>query len=126
MFNWLQALLGNKEKRIGKTVPVKELPEAVNDVLDTEVRATVFSPLDTAMPAPASREHVVSVVTPMQRSEANAAYAAWLFEWKERKDGDLFASTAENTILNTVQQVVKSDQPAANLVRRMPGVVPQL
>ncbi len=63
-----------------------------------------------------------------QRSDANANFYNWLFATNSttNDNADFDTSPAEKEILHTLDQIVKSKQSGANLVRRMPGLVPQL
>ncbi|MGZ5780059.1 MAG: HDOD domain-containing protein, partial [Burkholderiaceae bacterium] len=58
-----------------------------------------------------------------QRDDVSANYHNWLFE---NDNSDLDASPVEKEILESLERIVKSNQSGANLVRRMPGLVPQL
>jgi HD-like signal output (HDOD) protein len=87
--------------------------------------AEVIAPVAPApQAAPAVEASASGSVSWMQRQEVNAAFLDWLFE-----DGDqsrLFASPAEQKLLTEVEQAILSKQVAADMVRRMPGVIPQL
>jgi HD-like signal output (HDOD) protein len=58
-----------------------------------------------------------------QRDDISANYHNWLFA---NESTDLDASPVEKEILESLERIVKSNQSGANLVRRMPGLVPQL
>jgi HD-like signal output (HDOD) protein len=58
-----------------------------------------------------------------QRDDVSANYHNWLFD---SENTDLDASPVEKEILESLDRIVKSNQSGANLVRRMPGLVPQL
>jgi HD-like signal output (HDOD) protein len=58
-----------------------------------------------------------------QRNDVDANYANWLFQ---NDSTDLDASPVEKEILASLEKIMKSNQSGTNLVRRMPGVVPQL
>ncbi|HEY8099377.1 MAG TPA: HDOD domain-containing protein [Burkholderiaceae bacterium] len=58
-----------------------------------------------------------------QRDDVSANYHNWLFA---NDNSDLDASQVEKEILDSLERIVKSNQSGANLVRRMPGLVPQL
>ncbi|MGZ3157580.1 MAG: HDOD domain-containing protein, partial [Burkholderiaceae bacterium] len=58
-----------------------------------------------------------------QRDDVSANYHNWLFA---NESSDLDASPVEKEILESLERIVKSNQSGANLVRRMPGLVPQL
>jgi HD-like signal output (HDOD) protein len=56
--------------------------------------------------------------------DINAQFSAWLFA---RSDyADLQTSRAEQAVLETLDQILASPQAGTQLVRRMPGVIPQL
>jgi HD-like signal output (HDOD) protein len=58
-----------------------------------------------------------------QRDDVTANYNSWLFE---NDSSDLDVNPVEQEILDSLEKIAKSSQSGANLVRRMPGVVPQL
>jgi HD-like signal output (HDOD) protein len=58
-----------------------------------------------------------------QLERINGAWNAWLFD---RADGGLELSDAETRVLEALATIVGSQQSGAALVRRMPGLVPQL
>jgi hypothetical protein len=60
----------------------------------------------------------------MQRDQMDFIFASWLFEAESHPD--IFTNGNEDAILAALDGVVKSNQAGAHLVRRMPGVIPQL
>ena len=58
-----------------------------------------------------------------QLERINGAWNAWLFD---RADGGLELSAAETRVLEALAAIAGSQQSGAALVRRMPGLVPQL
>ncbi|MBC7413551.1 MAG: HDOD domain-containing protein [Herminiimonas sp.] len=58
------------------------------------------------------------------REEINANFTSWLFARSDYTD--LQSSRTEQTILATLREILDSPQSGAQLVRRMPGVIPQL
>ena len=60
----------------------------------------------------------------MQRSVADYEFTSWLFEAEDHPD--LFTNQTEDAILAALDEVVRSPRAGAHLVRRMPGVIPQL
>lgn len=65
-----------------------------------------------------------SGVSWMQRSVADYEFTSWLFEAENHPD--LFTNRTEDAILAELDGITKSPQSGAHLVRRMPGVIPQL
>lgn len=63
-------------------------------------------------------------VTALQRDQVDFIFASWLFEAEHHPD--IFTNGNEDAILAALDGVVKSEQAGAHLVRRMPGVIPQL
>lgn len=60
----------------------------------------------------------------LMREDINANFTSWLFA---RSDySDLQTTRAEQQILESLDQILASPQSGAQLVRRMPGVIPQL
>ena len=60
----------------------------------------------------------------MQRDEVNANFSHCVFGVSD--DAQIFTSRIEDEVLAALEKIVGSGQSGANLVRRMPGVVPQL
>lgn len=60
----------------------------------------------------------------MQRDEINANFSNCVFDAND--DAEIFTNQAENEVLDALEKIVRSKQSGANLVRRMPGVIPQL
>jgi HD-like signal output (HDOD) protein len=65
-----------------------------------------------------------SRVSWMQRDNVNASWMNCLFEGNDQSD--LFANQLEKDILLALEKIVHSKQPGSDMVRRMPGVIPQL
>jgi HD-like signal output (HDOD) protein len=63
-------------------------------------------------------------VSNLQRDQVDFIFASWLFEAENHSD--IFTNGNEDAILAALDGVVKSEQAGAHLVRRMPGVIPQL
>ena len=60
----------------------------------------------------------------LAREDINANFSGWLFA---RSDySDLQTSNAERDVLATLDEILESPQSGAQLVRRMPGVIPQV
>ncbi|MFP5392222.1 MAG: HDOD domain-containing protein [Gammaproteobacteria bacterium] len=64
------------------------------------------------------------MVTALQRDTVNAAYLAWLFDGAAQAGPD--AGAAEAQVLDQLNAILSSQQSGSALVRRMPGVIPQL
>ena len=60
----------------------------------------------------------------MQRDEVTANFNNCVFDAND--DAEIFTNQIENEVLAALEKIVRSNQSGANLVRRMPGVVPQL
>jgi HD-like signal output (HDOD) protein len=76
-------------------------------------------------PAPAkTRRFASDSVSAMQRHRIDFMFSGWLFEAEDH--ADIFTNPTEDAILVELDAVVKSDRAGAHLVRRMPGVIPQL
>ncbi len=61
-----------------------------------------------------------------QRDGVNAAYLRYLFDTDPAADAGLDTSAAENQVLDALAAILASQQSGAALVRRMPGLIPQL
>lgn len=60
----------------------------------------------------------------MERSVLDYEFTSWLFEAEDHPD--LFTNQTEDAILTALQGVASSRHAGADLVRRVPGVIPQL
>ena len=58
------------------------------------------------------------------QEDVNAHFSAWLFARSDYTD--LQASRSEQAILDSLDQILASPKAGTQLVRRMPGVIPQL
>lgn len=63
-------------------------------------------------------------MTDLQRYQVDFTFASWLFEAENHPD--IFTNPTEDAILAALEEVVQSKEAGAHLVRRMPGVIPQL
>jgi HD-like signal output (HDOD) protein len=104
MFRWLQSLFSS---------PAEAQPQPA-------VEAVPSPPPAPAAPAPQPGTAPVSFE---QLERIHGAWNAWLFD---RADGGLELSDAETRVLEALAAIAGSQQSGAALVRRMPGLVPQL
>jgi HD-like signal output (HDOD) protein len=108
MFNWLLRLLSSTPdaKPAAKPVPA---PAA-------------------AAPSPAQAPKVQNIAThaalSTQRDQVDFVFSSWLFEAENHPD--VFTNGNEDAILAALDATVKSEESGAHMVRRMPGVIPQL
>ena len=108
MFKWFQRLLhGPAPAPTGSPAPVRTAAAV------TPPRAPV------QVPAPGKR-----VVSFDQADRVNSAYDSWLFARGD--DSGLDLSPLESQALDALAVIVSSQQSGAALVRRMPGLIPQL
>jgi HD-like signal output (HDOD) protein len=109
MFQWLQQLFSTPTAAAAHQE--RSLPPAVP--------APAPPPSQAPGPVPAA-----SGLTFEQRDGINAVYYNWLFG----TDGEsaLDTTDAENQVLDALTTILKSQQSGAALVRRMPGLIPQL
>ncbi|OWW21650.1 hypothetical protein AYR66_21340 [Noviherbaspirillum denitrificans] len=59
-----------------------------------------------------------------QRDQVDFMFSSWLFESEDNPD--VFTNKNEDTILAALEATVASEESGAHMVRRMPGVIPQL
>jgi HD-like signal output (HDOD) protein len=102
MYHWLRRLLSDS----GKPARAEPAPDA------------------TPPAVPRSPSFAADSVSTMQRDQVDFIFASWLFEAENHPD--IFTNSNEDAILAALDGVVKSEQAGAHLVRRMPGVIPQL
>ncbi len=110
MFRWLQSLFSN---------PAAAQPQPA------VAPAPAAPPEPPPPPAPAAPgpQPGTAPVSFEQLERINGAWNAWLFDGA---DGGLDLSDAETRVLEALAAIAGSRQSGAALVRRMPGLVPQL
>jgi HD-like signal output (HDOD) protein len=112
MFRWLQQLFSSPAPA----------PQAAQPVTPPT------PPLPAADAAPAiaapAGQHRRPPVSFEQRDRINSGFRGWLFGRNE--DGGLDISAAEERVLAALAAILESRQSGAALVRRMPGLIPQL
>lgn len=94
---------------------------------NTSAPATTPSPdPETKKPEPSARvQNIAShMALSTQRDQVDFIFGSWLFETENHPD--VFTNRNEDTILAALDATVKSEQSGAHMVRRMPGVIPQL
>jgi HD-like signal output (HDOD) protein len=90
------------------------------------------SPAPTATPAPtqpaaAAAPRPAGPAVPFDELErVNTAWHDWLFERTGDDDAGLDLNDAETRVLDSLKTILASQQSGAALVRRMPGLIPQL
>ena len=121
MFQWLQQLFSSPA------------PQALPDKLQPQPQAS--QPPTAAPPAPALPATPAMVPAPRpaqvqaglsfdQRDAINTAYYNWVFGSPQASE--LETSEAEDQVLDALSTILKSQQSGDALVRRMPGLIPQL
>ena len=83
--------------------------------------ATRASALPSRAPRPGPAQH--GSISFDQKDDVNANYYNWLFD---NQEGDLDTTALETDVLGALSTILGSRQSGADLVRRMPGLIPQL
>ena len=131
MVQWLRRLFGvpSNDAPRGKILhtPAPPLTTVQTSAPATQTHAPSILadiiPAPAPAPAPAAAP-VSGGVSWLMREDINANFTSWLFS---RSDySDLQSSRVEQAILATLQEILDTPQSGAQLVRRMPGVIPQL
>jgi HD-like signal output (HDOD) protein len=112
MFQWLQRMFSAPARR-------GERQEAVAPALP-EALAPVTPPAVPVAPAPAQR----AAVSFDQLDHVNGLYQRWLFDIEGEPGLD--TNEVEDQVLGALGAILSSQQSGAALVRRMPGMIPQL
>lgn len=114
MFDWLQRIFSPPAP-----APQATAPETRSDAAPAAAPA--------APPAPAARPAApIPTVSFDQRDRINAAWNNWLFGAQPDDASSLDTSEVENQVLEQLATILKSQQSGAAMVRRMPGLIPQL
>jgi HD-like signal output (HDOD) protein len=107
MFQWLQQLFSSPAPAAAPQEPSK--PDAAP------------APVAAARPQASA---ALAGLSFEQRDSINSVYNNWLFG--TQGDSALDTTEAENQVLDAIATILKSQQSGAALVRRMPGLIPQL
>ena len=109
MFQWLQQLF---------SAPAPAPAPALTVAAPGEPKAAQSAPLQPP------RAHSAPALSFEQRDGINTIYHNWLFGAKG--ESALETSAPENQVLEALATILKSQQSGAALVRRLPGLIPQL
>lgn len=113
MYRWLQQLFAGKAPSSdGATAPLSSTVPAVSMASNP---ASAQAPAGTPQPA--------AELAFEQRDQVDTAYQRWLFD---SDSAGLDTSDAENAVLDATGAILNSQQSGAALVRRLPGLIPQL
>lgn len=115
MYQWLKRLIGGARPR--------STPQCVHP---QPPAAPTPAPAAMAPSEPPSGPPAASPAAPSfeQKDLLNTRYNRWLFG--ARSDDTLETSDAEKRILQTLSGIASSPSSGADLMRRMPGLIPQL
>ena len=104
MFNWLLRLFSSAPQAKPAAVPAPA----------------------SAAPAPTPKVQNIATHTALstQRDQVDFVFSSWLFG--SENNPDVFTNKNEDGILAALDATVKSEESGAHMVRRMPGVIPQL
>ncbi|GAB2864485.1 hypothetical protein GCM10027277_36570 [Pseudoduganella ginsengisoli] len=109
MFQWLKRMIVGASQ-----------PDAPSGAAVAETPPAVALP-DAPPPAAAD---TASAPSYQQKERIDTAFAAWLFgAWREDNPA---CAAAEARVLESINSIARSQHSGADLMRRMPGVVPQL
>jgi HD-like signal output (HDOD) protein len=130
MFDWLRRLLSSPEPArpvARKTMPAPAAAGPGSDMPDTQVPPTAApttAPPMTEMMSTVAGTPKGGMLSALQRADVNGNFTNWLFD--DRNASESFTNPLEDSILAALDEILRSKQSGANLVRRMPGVIPQL
>lgn len=123
MRQWLRKLFGTDDTAASPSSPSPSQPGALVASADAGPDADA-SPADPALAAAPAAVPPAAGISWLVQEEINACFSAWLFA---RSDyADLQTSLAEQAVLDSLGQILATPQAGTQLVRRMPGVIPQL
>jgi HD-like signal output (HDOD) protein len=123
MINWLQRLFSARPD--APAAPAAAAPPAAPGAPSSAAAPPSAPAAAAPVPAPALVAGAgAALVSFEQRDRVNGAYFDWLFEAGGASDLDVNAAEAE--VLDTLETILASQQSGAALVRRMPGLIPQL
>ena len=122
MYQWLQRLFSGPSEPPAPPVTLKVVRPAV-PVASAPASMAPAAHVPAA-PVPAAAPPARSSVSFEQKDDVNANYYNWLFDTRE--ECDLDTSVLETEVLEALDKIVKSKHSGADLVRRLPGLLPQL
>lgn len=82
------------------------------------------APVPATPPAPKVQNIATHMALSTQRDQVDFTFSSWLFG--SENNPDVFTNKNEDNILAALDATVKSEESGAHMVRRMPGVIPQL
>ena len=117
MYQWLRRLIS------GPSAPAQAMPPPVPEAAPEPAPAPV--PALASVPAAAAVAPSIRPPVPFELLDrVGTAWNAWLFERAD--EGGLELNPSEAQVLETLAGILSSQQSGAALVRRMPGLIPQL
>ena len=121
MYQWLQRLL-SRPARADAGAPVR--PAAPLAALGARAPEAVHSQETMKAPA-ATQAPVARPAVPFDQLDlVNRLYYHWIFDTQGESEFD--TSTQETQVLDALAAILASQQSGSALVRRMPGMIPQL
>ena len=136
MVQWLRNLFGMKKQAAAQPqmagaganaslVSVPAIMPAAESLAALSVPAPAAgTPACDVAAAPKKIAPAPTGISWLAREDVNANFTGWLFA---RSDySDLQTSNAERDVLQTLDEILESPQSGTQLVRRMPGVIPQV
>jgi HD-like signal output (HDOD) protein len=143
MYEWLQKLFGGARKTEEPEEPVAKPAPAATRPAPAPAAAAPKATAPTApaaSPPPAKPAAMAATAATAQgaakpaegaygaswdqRNEANSNFNDWLFEIQD--EGGFETSPVEDEILESLEKIVSSKQSCVNMVKRLPGLIPQL
>lgn len=136
MYRWLQRLFSGPAAAPAEPAsrPAAEPPAAAAPApapapapVSAHTPEPAQTPVETPAPAMPPAPRPAAPPIPFDQLERiNTAWHDWLFERTATADGGLEMNEAETRVLAALKTILSSQQSGAALVRRMPGLVPQL
>ena len=119
MYQWLRRLIS------GPSAPARPAPPVHGAPAPSPEPASAPAPVPVSPPAPAAAAQSARPPVPFELLDGvGTAWNAWLFERAD--EGGLELNAFEAQVLETLAGILSSQQSGAALVRRMPGLIPQL
>lgn len=131
MLQWLQRLFSAPAAPPPRTsAPPSAAPAAIPvsragaSAHGASAPVSTASPNAGAVPADSAAPQLAATVTFDQRDSVNTSYQHWLFNTEG--DSGLDTNPLEDQVLAALGAILASQQSGAALVRRLPGLIPQL
>ncbi|MEO7578090.1 MAG: HDOD domain-containing protein [Massilia sp.] len=130
MYQWLQRLFSGKDTQAAEAEPSAPPAQPAAAPTAQAPAGATAGPAVTKVDAPAPSAPAAAAIPTTsgvsfdQLDRVNSLYYHWLFDTEG--ESELDTNEVEGQVLDTLRAIINSQQSGSALVRRMPGLIPQL